>query len=96
MVGVVKDYDCTIKYHPRRANVVADALSRKSKSSTSSLNVVKVALLKEFRNGAPSLRVTSDGVLLAHFQLRPKLVDEVVKKQLEDHVIKKLMEKVKV
>ncbi|KAJ9547507.1 hypothetical protein OSB04_020050 [Centaurea solstitialis] len=27
---VVKDYDCEILYHPRKANVVADALNRKS------------------------------------------------------------------
>ena len=27
---LIKDYDCVIDYHPRKANVVADALSRKS------------------------------------------------------------------
>ena len=30
---LVKDYDCDISYHPRKANVVADALSRKSSHS---------------------------------------------------------------
>jgi hypothetical protein len=27
---LIKDYDCEINYHPSKANVVADALSRKS------------------------------------------------------------------
>ncbi|CAN1163985.1 hypothetical protein LINPERHAP2_LOCUS25315 [Linum perenne] len=32
-VELLKDYDCTIEYHPEKANVVTDALSRKGKSS---------------------------------------------------------------
>ena len=32
---------------------------------------------------------------MAHFQLRPKLVDEVIKKQLEDPEIRKLIKEVK-
>ncbi|KAL8148236.1 hypothetical protein AgCh_005552 [Apium graveolens] len=34
----IKDYDCLINYHPSKANVVADALSRKER-----LNMVKIA-----------------------------------------------------
>lgn len=57
--------------------------------------MVKVVLLKEFKNGSASLRVASEKVLLAYFQLRPKLVHEVVKKQLEDPMVRKLLEAVK-
>ncbi|CAH1420923.1 unnamed protein product [Lactuca virosa] len=33
-LDVVNDYDCDILYHPSKANVVADALSRKSAGSS--------------------------------------------------------------
>ena len=40
---LIKDYDCSINYHPGKANVVADALSRKS-SDFSSLYLCLVVL----------------------------------------------------
>ena len=34
---LLKDYDCTIEYHSGKANVVADALSRKTKECMAGL-----------------------------------------------------------
>jgi hypothetical protein len=41
---LIKDYDLTIQYHPRKANVVVDALSRTS--------VPKVAMFFYYRFGS--------------------------------------------
>ena len=35
---LIKDYECTIDYHPGKANVVVDALSRKSVQIPRALN----------------------------------------------------------
>ncbi|CAA0810389.1 Uncharacterized mitochondrial protein AtMg00860, partial [Striga hermonthica] len=45
---LVKDYDCTISYHPRKANVIADALSRRSYGQLSCLFTKQDVLLREF------------------------------------------------
>lgn len=43
----MKDYDCTILYHPGKANVVVDALSRKSMGSFAHITLIRRPLIKE-------------------------------------------------
>ncbi|KAJ8747041.1 hypothetical protein K2173_011271 [Erythroxylum novogranatense] len=55
---LLKDYDCTIEYHPGKANVVADALSRKSYSSVAQVQVSRLPSLVQLR--ALNLKVNLD------------------------------------
>ncbi|MCI49979.1 hypothetical protein A2U01_0071223, partial [Trifolium medium] len=45
----LKDYEFELSYHPGKANVVADALSRKS-LHVSSLMAKELELIEEFRD----------------------------------------------
>ena len=44
---LLKDYDCSILYHPGKANVVADALSRKSTGSLTHISTERRSIIKE-------------------------------------------------
>ena len=46
---LIKDYDCTIEYHPGKANVIADALSRRPESSLSHMRSGYLPLLVDLR-----------------------------------------------
>ena len=74
---MIKDYDCTIEYHPGKANVVADALSHKPEGSYAYLQKVYLPLLIELRSLGVQLQVDDTGTLLASLYVRPLLVDQI-------------------
>jgi hypothetical protein len=47
---LIKDYDLRINYHPGKANVVADALSRKSHVSQIVVDSMPFELCEEFNS----------------------------------------------
>ena len=65
-----KDYDCIIDYHPGEANVVADALSRKT---------ISVLSLKHC-----TWRFIIDGALLAQPRVMPDLKQMMIDAQKDD------------
>ncbi|KAA0060440.1 retrotransposon protein [Cucumis melo var. makuwa] len=92
---LIKDYDFTIEYHPGKANVVADALSRKSRLPKSALCGIRVALLNELRGSKVVVTTEDSRSLLAQFQVRSSLVTEIVRRQSEDSNLQKKFEKSK-
>ena len=70
---LIKDYDCVIDYQPRKANVVADALSRKSIQTLRALNA--------------HLSLSDDGTVVAELIARPSFLNRVLEAQKEDEKI---------
>ncbi|KAA3483486.1 RNA-directed DNA polymerase-like protein [Gossypium australe] len=66
-IELLKDYDCSIEYHPGKANVVADALSRK--------------VITDLRAMFAHLSLYDDGSLLAELQVKPSWISQVKEKQ---------------
>ena len=74
---MIKDYYCIIECHPEKANVVADALSRRPESSLSHMRSGYLPLLVDLRALGVILEAEDLGALLATFHVRPLLVDQI-------------------
>ena len=79
---LLKDYDITILYHPGKANVVADALSRKAGSmrSLAHLQASRRPLAREVQilaNDLMRLEVNEKGGLLACVEARSSFLDKI-------------------
>lgn len=72
----LKDYKFGLNYHPGKANVVADALSQKSFHMTT-LMVIKLDLIEQFRDLSLVCEVTVDSVRLGMLKLTSGFLDEI-------------------
>ncbi|TYK21872.1 pol protein [Cucumis melo var. makuwa] len=78
-----KDYDCKILYHPDKANVVADALSRKVSHSTA-LITKQAPLLRDFDRAEIVVSVGEVTSQLAPLSIQPTLRQRIIVAQLND------------
>ncbi|WVZ64073.1 hypothetical protein U9M48_013643 [Paspalum notatum var. saurae] len=89
---LIKDYDVEIHYHPGKANVVADALSRKSYVNMAVAFQMPFELCAEFE----SLNLGFvHHTTVATFEAEPTLEQEIRKHQETDEKIQKVREQIK-
>jgi hypothetical protein len=91
---LIKDYDLVVHYHPGKANVVADALSRKAHCNCLSMESYNDTLCEDLRR--LNLEIVEQ-VSLNAISAESDLFDRIVKTQLQDESIilikQKLLEK---
>jgi hypothetical protein len=83
---LINDYDLGINYHPGKANVVADALSRKKYCNATFTKRIRPELQKEIKY--LNLTIVNDAIVA--MEVKPTLEAEIQKGQLEDAKLKEI------
>jgi len=87
----LKDYDFELLYHPGKANVVVDALSRKTVHMTH-LMIKEVELLEKFRDMRIQVELGSESVRCSTLTISSDFLDSIRERQLLDAGLKRVRE----
>ena len=88
-----KDFECSILYYPGKANIVANALNRKSVGSLAHISIERRPIIKELHElieQGLQLKVTKK-CLLAQFRVWSVYLDRVKAAQRRDPQLQKFM-----
>jgi hypothetical protein len=84
---LIKDYELEVHYHPGKANMVADALSRKSQVNMLAAHPMPYELAKEFDRLSLGFLNNTQGVTV---ELEPTLKQDIMKGQKDDEKINEI------
>jgi hypothetical protein len=87
---LIKDYDLGINYHPRKANVVADALSQMSHAN----HLMVKSIPSEFCDEFAKLKLVAN-TEVAEMEVGSSLLQEIRKGQMEDEKIQEVKQNIK-
>jgi hypothetical protein len=89
---LIKDYDLGINYHPGKANVVADTLSRRSQVSQLVVNSMPFKLCEEFDKLNLRIIVNTEAM---EMEEGSSLLQEIQRGQQEDEKIQEIKRNIK-
>jgi hypothetical protein len=84
---IIKDYDLEIHYHPGKANLVADALSRKEHVHSAVVAQLPDEIVEDFKRLNLGIVAHTEGITI---KLEPTLEQEIRKGQSDDARIQEI------
>ena len=88
---LIKDYGCLINYHPGKANVVANALSRKSSDFLAALLTTQKEIIKDLERMGIEIVMGDSQVFMASLIIQPTLIEKIKSSQVDDAQIVKII-----
>jgi hypothetical protein len=89
---LIKDYDLGINYHPRKANVVADTLNRRSHVSQLVVDSMLFELCEEFEKLNQRIVANTEAMKM---EVGSNLLQEIQNGQVEDEKIQEIKHNIK-
>ena len=89
---LLEDYDFELQYHPGKANVVADTLSRRSHAELAILMCQDWRMLGDLIEVEIDTEETESRALLFTMSAKPTLVRKVIEAQLGDDEVRFLLD----
>ena len=74
---LIKDYDLEILYHPGKANVVADALSRKKQVNVAAMITSQKEIIEDLRRLDVEVVLEEVEVRLSRLRIQPDLLSRI-------------------
>jgi hypothetical protein len=90
---LIKDYDLEVHYHPRKANVVADALSRKNHCNCMTVKPMDYSLCYNLEK--LNIRIVQQGQL-TNVTIESTIKDQIISAQRKNFGIAHIKEKVRI
>ena len=91
---LLEDYDFELQYHPGKANVVADALSRRSHAEVASILCREWEMLDDLAEYDLELIDDEGSAVLSAVSAQPALLPRVIEAQLENDEARQILPKV--